>query len=1056
MLRISLLKTALRSFLFVWAVSLATLSFGQSQLTLDFETTSIGDDVFVELKVQNFTNILSVQFTLDWDETEMEFVSQQDFNLPGLTTGNWNTNFAADGIIGFSWLDPDVTGITMPDCSTLFTLSFHSINGNTSPITIISDPVLTEIVDGVGGIVQWTQSYLGCNNSGQVQGKVYQDMNDNCLFDVNELDLENWKLKFEKGTNTYYCSTDANGNYSISLPEGVYDASLLLPSNDIWESCVTSQTIMVDNTTNDIVDFPVQPLLDCSLMSVDLSTPMLRRCFNSNYHVQYCNEGTVTATSAYVEIEFDDFLTLQGSSIPWTTVNGNTYTFPVGDVESGQCEVFSVQVIVSCNAVLGQTHCSSAHIFPEAPCIPTALWDGSNLEITGTCDGDSVRFEIINLGDDMAEPLEFIVIEDDMIHLTSDPILLLSQQTINLAVPANGSTWRVEMPETPNNPYGTFTTEAVEGCGTNSGGSFSLGFVTQFPLDEQSLAVDVDCQENIGSFDPNDKTGYPKGFCAAHYIRADQDIEYKIRFQNTGTDTAFNIIIIDTLSNFLSPASVRPGSSSHPYEFELLGEGVVKFSFPSAMLPDSNINEPASHGFIKFTVSPMPNVPMGAVIENYAAIYFDFNSPIYTNTYRHTVGDDFVEMQGFTGDLNVSGYVRNWFDGSPVEGVAMTMTNLCPVFTDSYGYYLFEGIDTANYSLIASKELTKPLTGATVLDMVKIRDHILFADQLHPYQAIIADLNNSFGVTTFDIVLYRKAVLGIETPDQFFKWRFFRADYVPTFPLGPTSIGANIYEYAPLEMNLDNQDFVALQPANVLDESQVEFSPINTQFKFEVEYLSNAQVKVKVSANGYTTVRGFQYGLQWDASVLQYYGKEDGVLMGFTESSIYPISPGHLTMVHLDNVEATYGPNEVLFTLVFDALAPTGANTQLALDESNMPIQVVVDTCKLASASVIPVDVTILDPNAVVDFEDLGLQVKIVPNPVQQGQPINLEVMTKEARSLQIQLFDLSGTALNAITIQCPVGKSLHNLQQSLPKGIYFLKVKTERGEELSTKVIVF
>lgn len=1054
MLRISLLKTALRSFLFVWAVSSATLSFAQPQLIFDFETTLVGDTVFVQLKTYNFNDILSMQFTMEWDESEMDFVAVQDFNLPGLTASNFGPLSHDEGYLTYSWFDPGTSlGVSMPDCSSLFTIKFLSLNGNATPIEINSAITQAFILDANQAPVFWAIVPSFCGSLGTVSGSVFNDGNQDCQKDAGEEGFLYRKIKLESSNYTFYSSTDANGDYDILVPIGNYDVSLVASSDSPWQSCTPPQNINVGNSSTNTIDFPLQALFDCPQMVVDLSVPFLRRCFSTSYHVQYCNEGTVTATSAYIEIEFDDFLTVQSSTIPWTTVNGNTYTFSLGDVAPGDCGTFSVQVETSCNAVLGQTHCTSAHIYPDDPCVPILLWDGSNLDITATCDGDSVRFEIINLGDDMAQPLEFIVIEDDMIHLTSDPILLLSQQTIHLAVPANGSTWRVEMPETPNNPYGTFTTEAVEGCGTNSGGSFSLGFVTQFPLDEESLAIDVDCQENIGSFDPNDKTGYPKGFCAAHYIRADQDIEYKIRFQNTGTDTAFNIIIIDTLSNFLSPASVRPGSSSHPYEFELLGEGVVKFSFPNAMLPDSNTNEPASHGFVKFTVSQQPNIPMGAVIENYAAIYFDFNDPVYTNTYRHTIGDDFVEMQGFAGDLNVSGYVRNWFDGSPVEGAAMTMTNLCPVFTDSYGYYLFEGIDTADYSLTASKEFSKPLTGATVLDMVKIRDHVLFADQLHPYQAIIADLNNSNSVTTFDIVVYRKAVLGIDAPGQFFKWRFFRADYIPTWPIDLT---AQAYNYSPLEMNLDNQDFVALQPANVLDESQVELSPINTQFKLDVEYTSNAQVKVKVSANDYTTVRGFQFGLQWDASVLQYFGHESGVLMSFIETSIYPISPGHLTMVHLETEEATFGPNEVLFTLVFDVLAPTGAITELALDETNMPLQVVVDTCKLASASVTPIDVTIQDPNAVVDFEDLGLQVKVVPNPVQQGQPINLEVMTKEARSLQIQLFDLNGTAVNANTIQCLVGKSLHSWQQSLPKGIYFLKIRTERGKELTTKVVVF
>ncbi|MEZ4957057.1 MAG: cohesin domain-containing protein [Saprospiraceae bacterium] len=1056
MLRISLPKPLYALFILLSALAVSHFSFCQQDVLFDFETTApnnAGDIITAKLKVDNFTDIVSMQISMNWDPNELLFLGVGDFGLPNLSNGNFGGNSSAIGQLICSW-NAVLAPVSVSACSSLFTVTFKSLNGQPANIEISNIPVISEIVNVNFVQLSWLQTPLSCNGVGSVQGQVFMDTNNDCLFDLGEDGKQRWKVKFQDGSNTFFRSTDANGNYSISLPEGVFEVSAILPNDDIWESCVLSQTITVDNTTNETVDFPVQPLLDCALMSVDLSTPMLRRCFNSNYHVQYCNEGTVSATGVYVEIEFDDFLTVQGSSIPWTTVNGNTYTFPLGDVETGQCGEFSVQVLVSCNAVLGQTHCTSAHIFPDAPCVPTALWDGSNLEITGACDGDSVRFEIINIGDDMAEPLEFIVIEDDMIHLTSDPILLLSQQSINLAVPANGSTWRVEMPETPNNPYGTFTTEAIEGCGTNSGGSFSLGFVTQFPLDEQSLAIDVDCQENIGSFDPNDKTGYPKGFCAAHYIRADQDIEYKIRFQNTGTDTAFNIIIIDTLSNFLSPASVRPGSSSHPYEFELLGEGVVKFSFPNAMLPDSNTNEPASHGFVKFTVSPQPNIPMGAVIENYAAIYFDFNNPVYTNTYRHTVGDDFVEMQGFTGDLNVSGYVRNWYDSSPVEGVAMTMTNLCPVFTDSYGYYLFEGIDTADYELSAFKNLEDASDKVTVLDLLKYTEIILgISPVVSYYQQVAADVNGSNYVTTFDFIQSRKQVLGISTNQQILSWVFLRSNFDVANPDGMPS---NKYTYSPLEMSLDGQDFIAIQHGNVMDESMVESVPINVEFMFEPLTEENGQIRVNVKAKNYTKVNAFQFSLKWDGALLEFNSIEDGALDKFTPEWRHVPAPGIVNLAYLQGGEKTVAADETLFTLVFDVLAPNGANTQLALDETNMPLQVVVDTCKLASASVTPVEIIIMDPNAVVNFEDLGLQVKIVPNPVQQGHPINLEVMAKEARSLQIQLFDLSGTAVDALTIQCPVGKSLHTVQQSLPKGIYFLKVKTERGKELSTKVVVF
>jgi hypothetical protein len=49
-------------------------------------------------------------------------------------------------------------------------------------------------------------------------------------------------------------------------------------------------------------------------------------------------------------------------------------------------------------------------------------------------------------------------------------------------------------------------------------------------------------------------------------------------------------------------------------------------------LPDSNTNEPASHGFVTYKVNLKPSLTIGTVINNYASIYFDYNAPVITNT----------------------------------------------------------------------------------------------------------------------------------------------------------------------------------------------------------------------------------------------------------------------------------------------------------------------------------------------------------------------------------------------------------------------------------------
>jgi uncharacterized repeat protein (TIGR01451 family) len=134
-----------------------------------------------------------------------------------------------------------------------------------------------------------------------------------------------------------------------------------------------------------------------------------------------------------------------------------------------------------------------------------------------------------------------------------------------------------------------------------------------------------------GSYDPNDKlAATTSGSSTVWDLDADEWIDYTIRFQNTGTDTAFNILITDTLPAILDAGSLQVGTASHEHTWELIGQGILKFRFANILLPDSNVNEPRSHGFVTFRIRPHEPVLPGTVIENIANIYFDFNPPVIT------------------------------------------------------------------------------------------------------------------------------------------------------------------------------------------------------------------------------------------------------------------------------------------------------------------------------------------------------------------------------------------------------------------------------------------
>ncbi len=480
----------------------------------------------------------------------------------------------------------------------------------------------------------------GASLSNFIRGNVHSNLNNTCVPDNFGTFVPNYLVEIA-GSKTYFGTTDADGNYSVPVEAGSYNVRLLNPS-PIWLTCQDSIDVTLTGVFDTVtVDFSIYSQAPCPAMEVDLSTLVLRRCFQNVYTLNYRNLGSEAASPATVEVAFDTWLTVDSTSIPWTTNMGNTYTFDVGTVAPFASGSFHVWVTVDCDStLLGQTHCSEAHIYPNTYCVePDPNWDEASVQLEATCAGDSVIFTVKNVGSgDMAAPLDLIVIEEVIMGYQTQ-FQLEAFDTKTYSFPAAGQTFRMEADQSPGHPGNSQPSIAVEGCGANP---FSTGFVVCYPLNDADLFVDIDCRENIGSYDPNDKQGFPVGYGNLHFIEPGTDIEYLIRFQNTGTDTAFTVIVRDTLSEFLDLTSIEPGAASHTYRYELYGSGILKFTFDQIMLPDSNVNEPLSHGFVKFRAKQKQTNTPGITIKNRAGIYFDFNAPIITNTVFHTLAVNFI------------------------------------------------------------------------------------------------------------------------------------------------------------------------------------------------------------------------------------------------------------------------------------------------------------------------------------------------------------------------------------------------------------------------------
>jgi len=145
-------------------------------------------------------------------------------------------------------------------------------------------------------------------------------------------------------------------------------------------------------------------------------------------------------------------------------------------------------------------------------------------------------------------------------------------------------------------------------------------------------------QNVIGSYDPNDIT--VREGPEINIEDVDEFLHYVIRFQNTGTASAINVQVENTLDPDLDWSTIELEYVKHAHYVEIMNGNKVKFIFENINLPDSTSNESASHGYIAYKIKPKSTSSIGDIFYNSAEIYFDYNLPIYTNIVATEIVDN--------------------------------------------------------------------------------------------------------------------------------------------------------------------------------------------------------------------------------------------------------------------------------------------------------------------------------------------------------------------------------------------------------------------------------
>lgn len=155
------------------------------------------------------------------------------------------------------------------------------------------------------------------------------------------------------------------------------------------------------------------------------------------------------------------------------------------------------------------------------------------------------------------------------------------------------------------------------------------GLTDETPIDNTASLN----QQVVNSFDPNDKTCLEGTTITPDKVG--EYVHYLIRFENTGTANAQNVVVKDLIDTTkFDVATLIPIDGSHEFYTRITNTNQVEFIFENIQLPFDDEN---NNGYVVFKIKTKSDLTVGSSFSNTANIYFDYNFPIVTNTATTTI-----------------------------------------------------------------------------------------------------------------------------------------------------------------------------------------------------------------------------------------------------------------------------------------------------------------------------------------------------------------------------------------------------------------------------------
>lgn len=206
-------------------------------------------------------------------------------------------------------------------------------------------------------------------------------------------------------------------------------------------------------------------------------------------------------------------------------------------------------------------------------------------------------------------------------------------------------------------------------------------FTDETPSDNTSELTEI----AVAPYDPNMKEVNQPHFLDYNQINDLKWFAYTIHFQNEGNYPATKVRVDDVIESDLVLSSLKVLDASHEVRTTIVNN-TISFHFDSIMLPVKLTDEEGSKGYVHFKLERSPNLGVGDSIMNNAAIYFDFNPAIITNTVINSVRID-LGTASYNKDHMILAFPNPGISEVIITGIQRSVEKL--VVFDVQGHELF-------------------------------------------------------------------------------------------------------------------------------------------------------------------------------------------------------------------------------------------------------------------------------------------------------------------------------------------------------------------------------